>query len=162
METLTPQLVVTLLGCAVAVITDLRTGKIYNNLTLPMIVLGLVMNVSLGEPLTGIYGLLAATVLHYGLWRLGVQKGGDAKLLMAVGATMGWRFMLEASAWYAVLYVPVGLAVLAMRGKLRPFLRWIRFALQRAQGLPVEAPGEPTVLITGPIIGAAVVMAALV
>ncbi|MCA9568485.1 MAG: prepilin peptidase [Myxococcales bacterium] len=161
MEALTPQLVVTLVGCAIAVVTDLRTGKIFNNLTLPMMALGLAINASIGAWWIGVYGLLAATAVHYTLWRLGVQKGGDAKLLMGVGALMGWSFMLEASAYYAVLYLPVGLTVLWLRGKLPQLVQWLKFTADRARGLPVVEPAEPTILITGPIIGTAALLAAV-
>lgn len=161
MEVVTPQLVVTLAGCAVAVVTDLRTGKIYNKLTLPMIALGLAMNASLAGWQVGVVGLLAATAIHYTLWVLGVQKGGDAKLLMGIGALMGWEYMLETSAFYAALYLPVGLLVLALKGRLSNLVATLKYTADRYRGRPAEPPEEPTILITGPVIAAAALLATL-
>lgn len=161
MEALTPQLVVTLVGCAIAVVTDLRTGKIYNKLTLPMWALGLAMNASLSDWTVGLYGFLAAFALHYPLWVFGVQKGGDAKLLIGIGALMGWAFMLETSMYYALLYFPVGLAVLAMKGRLSNLVATIRYTADKARGIEGTPPDEPTILITGPVIAAAALIATL-
>jgi Flp pilus assembly protein protease CpaA len=158
---LTPQLLAVFAGCAIAVYTDYKGGKIYNSLTFTMMVMGLVMNASLGAPLVGLYGLLIATAVHYTLWRLGVQKGGDAKLMMGIGALSGWHFMLEASAYYGVLYFPVGLFFLWYKGRLPNLLATLKYTAARAQGLPGGEPPEPTTLITGPIIASAALLAAL-
>ncbi len=158
---LTPQLLVVGVGCAIAVYTDLKSEKIYNSLTFTMMVMGLVMNASLGAPLVGVYGLLIATAVHYGLWRLGVQKGGDAKLMMGIGALMGWHFMLEASAYYGLLYFPIGLTFLAVKGKIPNLIATLKYTADRAKGLPGGEPPKPTKLVTGPIIAAATLLATL-
>jgi prepilin peptidase CpaA len=71
-----------------AAITDLRTLRIPNALTLPSIAAGLVM-LSLRCALG--YSILWATVicvvsyaLVYALWRGGLWGGGDAKLVLAI------------------------------------------------------------------------------
>jgi prepilin peptidase CpaA len=159
---LTPPLIVALVASGVATMTDWREGKIYNKLTFPMMLVGLILNTALGDWRVGVFGLVAATALHWTLWRIGVQKAGDAKLLMAVGALMGPRFMLEASAWYAVLYVPVGLALLWSKGRLGNLVAAMRYTAEKAQGKPVGEKPEPTMMIAGPIIATGVVLATLV
>lgn len=158
---LTPQLVVALVGSGRAVFTDWRSGKIYNALTFPMMALGLAINASLGTWRVGVYGLLAATAVHWTLWRLGVQKGGDAKLMMGIGALMGWQFMLETSAYYGVLYLPIGLFFLWFKGRLSNFMATLRYQAALRNGTAEGEPPEPTMLITGPIIALALVLATL-
>lgn len=74
--------------------TDLKSHKIYNKLTMPVIASGLLLNIILG----GIHGLgdsLLGLFLGFSflfLWLLGMLKAGDVKLYMAVGALAGWRF----------------------------------------------------------------------
>jgi len=150
--TLGPPEVVLLIGLAVAAVTDARTGRIPNALTGLLMALGLVWWATQGDPLFGLFGLLAAFALHYVGWMLGVEKAGDAKLFMAIGAAIGWAEMIEATLWTAVVYLPVGLAVLAMQGRLANLVNAARHMLLKAQGVdPGEAP-EPTMLRTAPII----------
>ena len=83
----------------VAVVTDLRTGRIYNKVTVPCAAAGLVLGgISQGLPGVGdrVLGAavpLAAVLLLSRLARLG---GGDVKLLMGVGALKGLHFAIWA------------------------------------------------------------------
>src|SRR5687767_10184061 len=100
--------VVLLAGLVGGAFTDLRTGRIPNVLTFPMMALGIAIWATTGPDRGfGALGCAAAFALHFPLWAFGVQRGGDAKLLMGLGACAGWREMLEASVWYAILFVPV-------------------------------------------------------
>lgn len=150
----TPMDVLMLGGLGVAAITDFRTGKIPNVLTFPMMALGIAMNLTLvpDDRLRGLVGCGAAFALHYVVYALGIQKAGDAKLLMGVGACLGWRFMLETTAWWAVAYLPVGLGVLAVQGRLPNLLATLRYVADKQAGKPVGDPPEPTMLRTAPII----------
>lgn len=141
-------------GLAVAAVTDYRTGRIPNALTFPMMAVGIAMNATLvpEDPLRGLVGCAAAFLLHFVVYSLGVQKAGDAKLLMGVGACAGWQFMLETTVWWAVAYVPVGLGVLAVQGKLPNLVATFRYLADKQQGRPVGDPPEPTMLRTAPII----------
>ena len=84
---------------AVAVVTDLRSGKIRNWLTAPCAAAGLALGAlgaglsGLGDHALGAAGALAAVLMLSGLVRLG---GGDAKLLIAVGALKGFHFAIWA------------------------------------------------------------------
>ncbi len=151
---MTPMEVCLLGGLAVAAVTDFRTGRIPNALTFPMMAVGIAMNATLvpEDRLRGLVGCLAAFALHYVVYALGIQKAGDAKLLMGVGACAGWRFMLETTLWWAAVYLPVGLLVLAVQGKLPNLLATLRYVAAKQQGKPVGDPPEPTMLRTAPVI----------
>jgi len=84
---------------AVAVVSDLRSGKVRNWLTVPCAAAGLALGglggglTGLGDHALGAAAALAAVLMLSGLVRLG---GGDAKLLIAVGALKGFHFAVWA------------------------------------------------------------------
>lgn len=156
----TPQVVVLLIGLGVAAVTDARTGRIPNALTFPMMVLGIVIHATLGpDRWLGLLGCGAALAVHYPLWTVGVEKAGDAKLMMGLGACLGWREMVEASFWLAILYLPIGLLMLAVQGKLSNLVATARWTLRKAQGQDAGEKPEATWLRTGPIIAVGGVLA---
>jgi len=110
-------------------IVDARALRLPDKLTLPLLVAGLAAALALpGAPfvdhLAGAaagYGVLAA--IGWGYWRLRGQEGlglGDAKLLAAAGAWLGWRALpsvliiacLLALAWIAIRAAVAGRASL--------------------------------------------------
>lgn len=143
---------VLLVGMAAAAVIDARTGRIPNPFTGLLMALGLVWWAVQGDPLFGLVGLVAAFALHFAGWRLGVEKAGDAKLFMGIGATLGWQEMLEASLWSGVVYLPVGIAVLVLRGRLGNLVATVRHMAFKARGLDAGEPPEPTMLRTAPVI----------
>jgi Flp pilus assembly protein protease CpaA len=153
-------------GLLIACVTDLRTGKIPNELTFSLMAVGLVMNAALGDPLLGVLGFVVATAIHFPLFALGVEKGGDAKLLMGLGALGGWPLLVETTGWYAIVYLPVGLTVLAVSGQL-PNLKhkalWLyQRALAKQNGTEFKGEEPPnTMLKTAPVIATAWVLAYL-
>jgi Flp pilus assembly protein protease CpaA len=154
-----PPSVVLAIGIAIAVVTDLKHGKIYNAISFPLIVLGLLIHWHEGAVSDALYGIGIGFFLHYGMWALGVQKGGDAKLMIAVGALLGWEEMLQATLWEWILYLPVGLSVLAIRGRLSNLVKVFRWlATPKTQRDPSQRP-EPTSYRTGPLIAIAVILA---
>ncbi len=80
--------------CSVAAISDLRTGKIYNWLTLPVLVVAPAAHFAWGgwaAAWLSIAGLVTCGLVFYVLFRLG-GGGGDVKLMAAAGALVGpWR-----------------------------------------------------------------------
>lgn len=150
---LAPQHVVLVIGLVAGAVTDLWTGRIPNMLTFPMMVLGMSIHGATGaDPLLGLLGCAAAFALHFPFFALGIEKGGDAKLMMGLGACLGWAVMLEASAWLAILYLPIGLAILAAQGRLSNLVATVRHAIARQQGKASGPPPEPTYFRTGPVI----------
>lgn len=148
-------------GLLVAAIIDLRTKQIPNALTGPLMLVGLAVAtlsapVALEGFLFGFYGWLAAFVLHFILWQLGLEGAGDAKLMMAVGAFVGWETMIEATFWRYVLLFPYALVALTVLGRWGNFRRAITWTMAKAQGVDVGDRPEPTKLPFGPVIAAAV------
>lgn len=82
------------LAAGIGAYTDLKDHKIYNKLTMPSILLGMVCHLLTGglRGLAGsLLGILAGLVFAV-FWILGMLKAGDVKLYMVVGAIAGWRF----------------------------------------------------------------------
>ena len=151
----TPDAVVLMVGLGVASYTDIKTGKIPNILTAGMMLAGVIMHAISGQATFALVGLGAAFAIHFPLWLLKVERGGDAKLLMGLGALVGWIEMVESSLWYAVIYAPSGLILLAISGRLGNLWKTLQWMAKRASGgAPVEPP-EPTKLKTAPIIAVA-------
>lgn len=159
MDPITPPVLVAALACAWACWTDVREGKIYNALTLPMIVVGVVMNVALGSWQAGLLGVAAGWALYYPLWLLGVQRGGDAKLWMGLGALLGPWFLLEGSAWYAPLYLIAGLGMLVFKGRLSNLAAAAKWTARKASGQEAGEAPPPTMLRTAPVIATAAAIA---
>jgi len=84
-------------GAAVAMVTDLWKGRIYNWLTFPMVTIGWVANAWLFG-LSGLGHSIAATflgfILFFGFALFGVIGMGDVKLLGGIGALAGCKFVI--------------------------------------------------------------------
>ena len=74
---------------------------------------------------------------------------------------LGWGFMVETTLWYAVLYLPVGLLLLGVQGRLANLLNAGLWTMSRARGEDAGERPEGTKLKTAPIIAAAGVAALL-
>ncbi|MEM1210784.1 MAG: A24 family peptidase [Planctomycetota bacterium] len=101
---------------------DLRTGKVFNRLTYPAIVLGMLFwsVVALATGSTerladcGI-ALLAAAVPYTVVVLMGALGGGDLKLMVAIGVlSASWQLVLATSV-YALLLAAVFAVVLVIR-----------------------------------------------
>jgi prepilin peptidase CpaA len=115
---------IALAAVAVAVYTDLRFGKIYNKLVLPLVPVGLLIwgltlgwdgvLFSLGGIAIGLMALLLAGTLRW-------IAPGDAKLILAIGALTGARFTSMAVVYCALAGGLLALICLARKRILRPF-----------------------------------------
>jgi prepilin peptidase CpaA len=146
-------------GLAYAAWTDARTGRIANWLTFGMMGVGLLIHTAYLDPVFALLGIAVGFGIHFPLYLLGVEKAGDAKLIMGVGALVGWVEAVDTSLWFAVLYLPVGLAVLAVRGRLGNLQKVLQWRIDKARGQEAGEPPEATVLWTAPVIAAAAVAA---
>jgi prepilin peptidase CpaA len=104
--------------------TDVTTRRIPNWLTVSGIVAGLAVRALMGlAPLGGgALGLAVACLLALPFFATGVLGGGDAKLMMAVGAFMGPADILRASLVIALVGGVVALIEAARRRMLVPTL----------------------------------------
>ena len=128
--------------------TDLRTGKIKNALTFPVMLVGLVLApVVAPHWMHGLAGLGVAFAVGAVLWRLGgAYHPGDVKLVMAAGALVGPETILRGILLGLVLNLPVAVTVLAVRGRLGNFFRfWLKGDRR-----------ETTRMVFGPVIAAGI------
>jgi prepilin peptidase CpaA len=135
---------------AVAVVTDLRAGKVYNYLTVPCAVAGLALGAVTGG-FAGLAGRVLAMAAVVGavlfLSKVARLGGGDVKLLMAVAALKGLHFIC----WTMLLTGVLG-GLLALVVTLRR-----RAMKQTAFGLLTvilsSGGGAPTKLASGSATG---------
>lgn len=144
-----------LLGLLFACYTDIRWWRIPNALNLVLIALGLLINTLLGQWQVGVFGLLLAFAVHFPLWVLQVQKGGDAKLMMGLGALVGPALMIETTLWKLLLLIPVGFVILLVSGNLSNLRGAVAHILAKAQGKDAEAPPKLTYMPFAPVIAVA-------
>jgi prepilin peptidase CpaA len=122
----TSGVVYVVLSCALVVVagiaaaTDLRSRRIPNWLTLGGLTLALLVRMGLGWSalLDGMGGAGAGLALGFLLFALGGFGAGDAKLLMAIGAFMGWSRLPGAILAIGVAGGVLALAESARRGVL--------------------------------------------
>ena len=136
--------------------TDAREGKVYNWLTYPAIVLGLVYWTAAGlagavtldgEPvgLTAAVIALGAALLPMLALRLaGGIGGGDVKLMGAVGAiSASWECVLSTAVYALLIGVVLGLGMMVRRGRTkRTLANLFGVALTAASGTKPEVGDE--------------------
>jgi Flp pilus assembly protein protease CpaA len=136
---------VCLVLCAAAAAIDLRTHRIPNALTLPALAAGLLMAATGGA--YDLAGAAIAALLLGGLFALFALVGGvgwgDAKLMAAVGALLGWPLVgwpivLHALAYTAIAGGVVALGFALRRRRLRATFRGI-LAMARQRRVQAEA-----------------------
>lgn len=136
-----------LLVCAY---TDGTRSKIYNKVTFPAMLAGLLLHTLFG----GVQGLLWSLVgLGVGLgiqwvpFMLGLAKAGDVKLLMGVGALKGWAFCVFGFLYGAAAFGLISLPWLLRRGELRGVGRNLKNYAEVALITQI-APDAPTPTVT--------------
>lgn len=132
----------------VSLLTDLRTGKIYNWITVPGAVCGIVLGMmgaglaGVGDRLLAMAVVLVIMLLLSPLTRFG---GGDTKLLMAIGALQGLHFAVWAMLWTGVAGGILAILVALRRRALTQTVRTLAANLfARAAGASMDlAAGSP-------------------
>jgi Flp pilus assembly protein protease CpaA len=144
---------------AAAAVIDVRTMRIPNALTFSLMAVGLLTHALGGSLMVGVAGLLGAFAIWYGFAVLGLFAPGDGKLMMGVGAMIGFWEMVEATAASLVLFAPVGFATLAALGRLPNFVAAVRWTAMKALNVPVGDRPEPTKMAHAPLLLVAVAFA---
>lgn len=129
----------------IAAITDLRFGKIYNWITYPGIVLGVLVSsfepggIGWEDSLIGLFGCGLLMVLAFLLFDV---SGGDVKLVAMMASWLGWRSGLAALLWTCILGAALALMLLVWRMGLitliRMMARQIWGLIRLGQWLPVS------------------------
>ena len=104
----------------VSAVTDLRLHRIFNVVTYPAILAGLIgAAAGFGPPFgSALTGCLVGGLSFYVLFAAGWMGGGDVKLMAAVGAFKGFPFILHAM-FYSIFMGGVCAAlVLIWRGQM--------------------------------------------
>ena len=121
MHTFTISEILCLIVVLIATITDWRTRKIPNLLTFPAALIGLVLNVvtaggagALNAVLGWLLGAAIIVVLAFLPIVVSGQKlgMGDAKLMAAVGAFLGWKLTLVTFFYFCLAYGAVSVVSL--------------------------------------------------
>ena len=113
-------------------ISDLRTRRIPNWLTLPAFLLGILLNGFLdGVPgvLHALGGFVGAFLIYFLLYTLRAMGAGDVKLMAAVGAVVGWSVWLRIFLVTAILGGICAIVLSLWTGRLRQTLWNVRFIL---------------------------------
>ncbi len=132
-----------------AVITDLRSGKIYNVLTLPFVFLGIVYRSYVGGPddfTLALYGVGTAFLLFFPLYIVRVFGAGDVKLLMAVGAWTTSAFVIQLGLTAVVLGAVIGALVLLRNKGFKGFLESLAAQLKPGTAKALHIPFAPAFL----------------
>lgn len=103
---------------AVAVVTDVRSHKVFNWLTYPSAAVALVLAANGGWPtlMVALQGFGAGLLLGLAYMVFFRMGAGDAKLLIVIGAFTSASFVLHAAMYGAILGAPMALFVMWRRG----------------------------------------------
>lgn len=128
---------VLILGVAgIAVVTDLRRRRIFNVLTMPAMVAGLLVNMVL-DGISGLGWALAGFGLGAALFFIPVAMGGmgagDLKLLAALGAIGGPGFVFWCAISTSIIGGALGVALLLSRRQFIPVFGPMVLALYTKQ-----------------------------
>lgn len=119
----------------IASITDIKTRKIYNKLTYPMFLVGLVLHtITMGFAGLGDGFLAALLTFVIGLFVMpfGWIKPGDFKLFMVVAAFLGMRGLTEVVFYSVFVGGAIGILHSLFTGKLVKVFKRIWLVIKRA------------------------------
>ena len=109
----------------VAAITDYRSGKIYNWLTYPAMLLALIYSSFHGVDAftSSLLGMVLSFILFFPLFFWGIMGAGDAKLMMVFAGFLGHHH-LSNLILYSFLVGGIGsFVILIARGRFVPFMK---------------------------------------
>lgn len=113
---------VVVLIAAASAVTDILYRKIYNWVTLPAILLGILVH-TLVQGWSGTTCALTGFAVGFGfpllLYLVGALGGGDVKLLGAIGACVGWPLIFWAIGLTFIAGLALALGAMAWRGEVR-------------------------------------------
>jgi len=106
--------IIAVVGATVAMVTDMRTGKIFNWLTFPLMFLGWILNAAYYGP-AGFGYSFCATLIGIGFYicfaAIGVVGMGDVKLMGGIGALGGPKYVIGVFLYTCVIGIPHSLLI---------------------------------------------------
>ena len=142
----------------ISAVTDIRSGRVYNFITYPAILIGLVGHTMAGwiwgteaaiGPVGSLGGLAVGFIPLLLAWSAGWIGGGDAKLMGAIGALGGWRFALAAMFYGFAVAGLMAIVVMIRRKVVRRTVgrlwRYLYLSLTPGRTGKVETADSPTV-----------------
>ncbi len=110
---------------SVSAITDVMYGKIFNKVTYPAIIGGLIVNALISGKYfqSSVIGLLVGFILFLIVFLIGGLGGGDVKLMAAIGAIKGYPFVMYAAFYSALVGGLISIMIMIWKGR---FLRGMR------------------------------------
>ncbi|MCE9546741.1 MAG: A24 family peptidase [Planctomycetia bacterium] len=147
-------LTVALLAASIAAVTDIWKYRVYNVLTIPLLISGLAYHglaaggQGIGPSLLGaLFGFGVLIVPHL----LGLMGAGDVKLMAGVGAWLGLQGTVVAFVVSALVAGLVAVAMIIVRGKFRESWLTLKLIVQRfaAMGVHVGKDDLAETLSTG-------------
>ncbi len=139
---------------AIAMISDVRTGRIPNRLVVAGFAIALVLQATLGVTalIDGLLGAGLAILVTLPFFALGAIGGGDSKLFAVVGAFTGPAGFIIALLASAVVGGVIGVAAAIRRGVMIPvllgckdlMLRIVTFG-RRGERMTLDSPGAITI-----------------
>ena len=135
---------------AICAYTDGTRSKIYNKVTFPAMLAGLLLHGVFGG-LSGLGWSLLGWAVGMGIqwipFMLGLAKAGDVKLLAGVGALKGWAFCTFGFLYGAVAFGLISLPWLLRRGELKKVGHNLKNYVEVALVTQI-APDAPTPTVT--------------
>ncbi|WP_161604589.1 A24 family peptidase [Roseiconus nitratireducens] len=128
-------LVVVLGCCVLATVTDIRQYKIYNALTLPVLLGGIVYHLVGGGLASSLLGALVGFFILFIPYLIGAMGGGDVKLMAAIGSWVGVETTLLVIGIGCAAAAICSLALLARQGRLRESWIGLQIAFLKLQAL---------------------------
>ncbi|MCL6570227.1 MAG: A24 family peptidase [Bacillus sp. (in: Bacteria)] len=116
----------------ICVVTDIKSRKIYNFVTIPAIIIGFTYYISINGYEGFLYsgkGFLVGFSLLLIPFMMGGIGAGDVKLLAAVGALKGTQFVFYNFFYAAVIGGVIALVIMLRRGELKSFFMRLFYSL---------------------------------
>ena len=133
---------------AVAFVTDWKYYKIYNWLTFPAMLVGLLLSVIMGG-FAGLTSSLIGFAIGFAIFAIGFffvegMGGGDVKLVSAIGLWLGFPGVMPALLYSTALGGVASLIIALRYGSLRKMLRnvWLMVAMTLTGVKPVIPESE--------------------
>ena len=147
-------------------ITDFRSSKIPNLITLPLMLLGFVAALfgwnNGVTPIPALVGAVVGLLLFLGPFLAGWLGGGDVKLLAAYGAWLGMVGIVWTAIAAVMLGAMAGSIQLILKGRFVDFLRragvWMSYLVRHRKDISSEVLDRSHRLPFGPAISCAAIL----